>query len=141
MKTWSLLFLTAFTLSAVSCGESEAPAQKAPESLVDFKDGIYTEYYPGRKAVKFKGPKDENGQRHGMWFYYSENGTEQSMTEYQHGKKHGSSFARYPSGGMRYFGDWKNDEQVGVWITYNEDGTVAQEKDYGQPETTAEAVR
>jgi len=131
MKIWSLLFVTAFTFFAVSCGETEVPAAPEPESLVDYKDGVYTEYYPGRKAIKFKGPKDENGQRDGMWFYYAENGTEQSMTEYTHGKKNGSSFSRYPNGGMHYFGDWYDDKQVGVWVSYNPDGTVAEEKDYG----------
>jgi len=135
MKNWSLLILTALTLIVTSCGESEvAKEAKEPETLIEFTNGIYTEYYPGRRAIKFKGPKDQNNQRHGVWFYYAENGVEQSMTEYEHGKKNGGSFTRYPSGAMRYFGDWKNDEQSGVWIIYNEDGTIFEEKDYGDPE-------
>lgn len=135
MKNPLLYLSAAAVLSMVSCSEPEkAPEVEKTESLVEFKDGIYIEYYPGRKAIKFKGPKDENNQRDGIWYYYAENGVEQSMTEYSHGKKNGSSFARYPDGRMRYYGDWKDDKQVGVWVTYNPDGTIGEEKDYGQPE-------
>lgn len=114
-----------------SCGEPEQPKKEDPSSLVEIKDGVYTEYYPGHKAVKFRGPQDENEMRDGRWFYYAENGTEQSMTEYKHGKKEGVTFVRYPNGTMRYVGEYKDNQPVGKWKTYNQDGSLQEEKDFG----------
>lgn len=132
MKNRLLLVLTVPLLLLASCGGEEGPTPaKQEESLVEVKDGIYTEYYPGRKAIKYQGPQDENEMRDGRWFYYSEAGVELSMTEYKHGKKHGDSFVRYPNGAMRYYGHYTDDRQTGVWITYGADGKVAQEKDFG----------
>lgn len=133
MKLLSLLALTLIALAFPSC-EEEQPVQETQEvSLVEIKDGVYTEYYPGRKAIKYRGPQDENGLRDGMWYFYSESGVEMSMTEYSHGKKHGDSFVRYPNGVMRYYGRYENDQQVGVWVTYDQNGKVEQEKDFGTP--------
>ena len=134
MKNWSLLLLTVVITLLAACASPEKK-EKEPESLFEVKDGIYTEYYPGRKAVKYRGPQDENELRDGRWFFYSENGVELSMTEYSHGKKNGDSFVRYPNGMMRYYGHYENDVQTGVWITYDEKGNVAQEKDFGSPGT------
>lgn len=125
---FSALCLT--VLSLYSCGDEAVKEEPKEESLIEFKDGVYIEYYPGRKSIKFKGPKDENNQRDGVWYFYSENGVEQSMTDYKHGKKDGSSFTRYPNGKMRYFGEYRNDQPYGLWIIYNEDGTTS-EKNYG----------
>ena len=135
MKNWSLLLIVAFTFIAVSCGETEEPVKKEdPQSLVEVKDGIYTEYYPGRKAVKFRGPQNEQEQRDGRWFFYAENGTELSMTEFSDGKRNGASFVRYPNGQMHYYGEYQNDVQVGIWVTYNAAGEP-EERDFGYPET------
>jgi antitoxin component YwqK of YwqJK toxin-antitoxin module len=137
MKNRLLLFLTVPLLLLASCGGEEEQPVKQEESLVEVKDGIYTEYYPGRKAIKYQGPQDENEMRDGRWFFYSESGVELSMTEYKHGKKHGASFVRYPNGQMRYYGNYTNDKQSGVWITYDKEGNVAQEKDFGTVDSVA----
>lgn len=136
MKNALLLLLTVTTLLAAACGgNTEKKDEKKEDVLYEVKDGVYTEWYPGRKAIKFRGPQDENELRDGRWFYYSETGVELSMTEYSHGKKHGASFARYPNGIMRYYGNYDNDVQVGIWITYDKTGKVAQEKDFGTSQT------
>jgi antitoxin component YwqK of YwqJK toxin-antitoxin module len=134
MKTLSLLVFTVAVLSLVSCG-GEEPAPKTSESLIEVKDGIYTEYYPGRKSIKFRGPQDENELRHGKWYFYSEKGVELSMTEYVHGLKSGGSFVRYPNGVMHYYGEWYKDKQVGQWVTYDQTGKVVEEKNFGEPLT------
>ena len=120
-----------------ACGSEPATKpkkEKKAEVLVEYKDGIYTEYYPGRKAIKFQGPQSEDGIRDGRWFFYSENGTEMSMTEYVKGKKHGFIFVRYPNGAMRYTGEFSNDKESGLWRFYKEDGSLDSEKDYGKVE-------
>lgn len=136
MKNRLLLFLTVGLLLLASCGgNSEKTEQNTGEDvLFEVKDGVYTEYYPGRKAIKYRGPQDENEQRDGRWFFYSEKGVELSMTEYKHGKKDGDTFVRYPNGIMRYYGHYTNDKQSGLWITYGRDGKVEQEKDFGTPQ-------
>ena len=137
MKHLLLLALAVGSLMFTACGEEKK--EKEPESLVEVKDGIYTEYYPGRKAIKYRGPQDENELRDGRWFFYAENGTELSMTEYSHGKKNGASWVRYPNGMMRYFGEYQDNVQVGEWVTYDEKGNVAATKDFGRPDQPAEA--
>lgn len=133
MKNRLLLLLTVSMLALAACNGTPAKVEKEEESLVEVKDGIYTEYYPGRKGIKYRGPQDENELRHGMWHYYAENGVELSMTEYSHGKKHGASFARYPNGVMHYYGNYTNDVPSGEWITYDKKGNVAETKDFGEP--------
>jgi len=102
--------------------------------LIDIDGDQFTEYYPGRKQVKFQGPQDENGQRHGKWLYYSETGLELSMTMYEHGNKEGHIMVKYPNGQMHYTGEFSNNVPVGQWKTYSIEGVLTSEKDYGYPE-------
>jgi len=130
-----LIFIASVSLTITGCGEeTTAPKKETTDNLVEIKNGIYTEYYPGRKAVKFKGPQDDNSLRNGRWFFYDERGNELSMTEYVNGKKHGFIFVRYPNGTMRYTGEFNMDVEAGLWKFYKEDGSLASEKDYGNKE-------
>nr|WP_294859539.1 hypothetical protein [uncultured Fluviicola sp.] len=130
-----LIFIASISLAITGCGEEKkAPKKETTDNLVEIKNGIYTEYYPGRKAVKFKGPQDDNSLRNGRWFFYDERGNELSMTEYVNGKKHGFIFVRYPNGSMRYTGEFNMDVESGLWKFYKEDGSLASEKDYGNKE-------
>jgi len=132
-KILGLIFIASVSLTMNSCGEEKKAPEKT-DNLVEIKNGMYTEYYPGRKAIKFKGPQDDMSQRNGRWFFYDERGNELSMTEYVNGKKHGFIFVRYPNGTMRYTGEFNMDKEAGLWKFYKEDGTVASEKDYGNKE-------
>lgn len=130
-----LILIASISLTVSSCGEEKkAPKKESGNDLVEIKNGIYTEYYPGRKAVKFKGPQDDESKRNGRWFFYDEKGNEMSMTEYVNGKKHGFIFVRYPNGSMRYTGEFNMDVESGLWRFYKEDGTIISEKDYGNKE-------
>ena len=130
-----LILIASISLTVSSCGEEKkAPKKESGNDLVEIKNGIYTEYYPGRKAVKFKGPQDDESKRNGRWFFYDERGNEMSMTEYVNGKKHGFIFVRYPNGSMRYTGEFNMDIESGLWRFYKEDGTLMSEKDYGNKE-------
>ena len=40
------------------------------ENLVEVKDGVFTEWYPGRKIIKFQGGQNELGNRDGKWTFY-----------------------------------------------------------------------
>lgn len=130
MKNLALMLLVGLAFM-VAC--NNAPATKKPkkENLIEVKDGVYTEYYPGRKAVKFRGPQNDEGKRNGRWFFYDEKGNEMSMTEYTDGFMNGFIFVRYPNGTMRYTGEYTMGKESGLWRFYDEKGKVQIEKDYG----------
>lgn len=128
-----LLLFCSFSL-LVACGEDEKKKEKETvedtEELTEVKNGVFTQYYPGRKKVKFQGPQDKAEQRHGIWYFYAENGVTISMTEFKHGKKNGVSLHRYPNGGTHYMGEYENDIQVGIWKTYDTDGNLVDSTDF-----------
>lgn len=128
-----LVMFCAFSLLLMACGEEEETKKTVvpeDEVLTEVKDGVFKQYYPGRKVVKFEGPQDEEGQRHGIWYFYDEKGTMISMTEFMHGKKNGVSLHKYPNGAVHYTGEYKNDEQVGLWRTFDTNGKAMDSIDY-----------
>ena len=130
-----ILFLGCFWLVGCEQAEDKKPKQPvAKEDLVEIKDGIYTEWYPGKKQIKYRGGQDEKNLRHGVWTFFSENGKELSVTVYEHGSREGFTVVKYPTGVIHYRGEYKNDKTVGVWTTYDEKGKVINETDFGYPE-------
>ncbi|MFM7596010.1 MAG: toxin-antitoxin system YwqK family antitoxin [Flavobacteriales bacterium] len=124
-----------FALVLAACTTKE-PTKKHvnAEKLIEVKNGVYSEWYPGKKQLKFHGSIDKKGNRQGKWVFYSEQGNEQSITVYNKGLREGFSLVKYPNGAMHYRGEYRNDQMVGVWTTYNEKGKVISEKDYGFPD-------
>jgi antitoxin component YwqK of YwqJK toxin-antitoxin module len=134
MKNYYFFFL--LVTFFISCSRNDNENSKKDtkaidnESLVEIKDHLFTEYYPGKKQKKFQGEQDNDGQRHGKWTFYSEQGLELSTTHYEHGIKHGASVVKYPNGQIHYLGEYVNDKQVGIWKTYNQKGELVQEKKF-----------
>ena len=114
----------------VSCKDKQVDKIAKKENLVEIKDGIYTEWYPGKKNKKFQGAQDEKSRRDGKWVFYSEKGNELSITFYTNGLKNGFTMVKYPSGRMHYRGEYRNDTIVGLWTTYDENGKITKEKNY-----------
>ena len=130
------VFIGAFILLSflVSCNdkqEDQSAVTEKKEDLVEIKNGIYTEWYPGKKNIKFQGAQDEKSQRNGKWIFFSESGNELSFTFYSSGLKDGFTVVKYPSGRIHYRGEYRNDTIVGLWTTYDENGKVSKEKDFG----------
>ena len=128
-----IVFLLATLFLIIACeNKSEKKKEEIPkEILVEVKDGVFTEWYPGKKQIKFQGGQDELGNRDGKWTFYAENGTELSFTLYDHGKKEGFSLVKYPNGRIHYRGEYQNDKMIGLWSTYDEKGKLISEKEYG----------
>ena len=117
----------------VSCNdkqEDQSAVTEKKEDLVEIKNGIYTEWYPGKKNIKFQGAQDEKAQRDGKWVFYSEKGDELSITFYSNGLKDGFTVVKYPNGRMHYRGEYRNDTIVGLWTTYDQNGKITKEKNY-----------
>ena len=121
---------TEITDNDSSKSKSTLPVDKT--DLVHIEGNIYTEYYPDKITIKFQGPQDDNGKRHGKWLYFSDKGIELSMTMYAHGDKHGHSIVKYPNGYLHYMGEYKNNQQVGIWKTYSPTGELLETKDFGE---------
>jgi antitoxin component YwqK of YwqJK toxin-antitoxin module len=122
MKRFLHLFLVIALIGLNACSNepsAKPQKEKAPEKLVEIKDGQYTEWYPGKKHVKYQGALDKKGNREGKWNFYSEKGTLLSFTFYQAGKKNGHSVVKYPNGSIHYYGQYQNDQMVGEWVTYD----------------------
>jgi antitoxin component YwqK of YwqJK toxin-antitoxin module len=132
-KMKKIVFLLATLFLIIACeNKSEKKKEEIPkEILVEVKDGVFTEWYPGKKQIKFQGGQDELGNRDGKWTFYAENGTELSFTLYDHGKKEGFSLVKYPNGRIHYRGEYQNDKMIGLWSTYDEKGNLINEKEYG----------
>jgi antitoxin component YwqK of YwqJK toxin-antitoxin module len=131
-----IIYIFFFALLTFACGEEAKTKKKvAPEkeeNLVEMKNGMYTEWYPGKKQIKFKGPQDENKKRHGIWKFYSETGNELSYTVYEHGLKSGYTIVKYPNGVIHYTGEYRNDKAVGVWKIYDPNGKLKSEVNKGE---------
>ena len=91
--------------------------------------GQYYEYHESG-ALKIEGIQNEKGNRQGLWISYYENGTKWSESYYVDGKRDGHSLTFYPNGQVRYIGEYKNDEQVGSWKFYDEEGELTNEENY-----------
>jgi antitoxin component YwqK of YwqJK toxin-antitoxin module len=127
--------IAAISLGITGCtnNEEQTKETKKVENLVEIKDGIYTEWYPGKKQIKYRGGQDNEKRRHGVWTFYAETGTELSVTMYEHGLRTGHTVVKYPNGRLHYRGEYLNDKTVGVWTTYDEKGELISEKDFGFP--------
>jgi antitoxin component YwqK of YwqJK toxin-antitoxin module len=125
MNPIKITFFLAFLLTIFSCEhatEHQKVKPKEKEELVEIKDGFYKEWYPGKKQLKYEGQLDKKGAREGKWSFYSEKGGLQSFTFYSAGKKNGHSVVKYPNGKIHYYGQYKDDQMIGEWITYDEKG-------------------
>jgi antitoxin component YwqK of YwqJK toxin-antitoxin module len=131
-----LLFICTFSMLFVACSADPKPDKivtPQKEKLVDLKDGHYTEWYPGRKQIKYQGQLNKAGNREGKWDFFSESGNLQSFTMYIDGKKEGHSLVKYPNGKVHYYGTYQNDQMVGEWVSYDQNGNKTI-KDYGNPQ-------
>ncbi len=124
-----------FCLLILATACSEEPKKVTPkeseESLEEYKNGVYTMYYPGKKKIKIQGMRDVKKVRDGKWILLSPNGTELSYTYFEKGKREGHSFVKYPNGAMHYHGEYLHDKQVGIWKFYDEKGKLTKEEDHG----------
>lgn len=131
LYTFLLLFIA---FACIDKNEKETTQKPKTEKLTEIKNRRFTEWYPGKKQIKFQGMLTKKGDRNGKWTFYSETGNELSMTLYENGKREGFTIVKYPNGAIHYTGEYKNDKTVGVWKTYNEKGKLVTEKDFGYPE-------
>lgn len=89
----------------------------------------HLEYHPNG-AVKIEGRFNDDGDRHGLWNSYYDNGIKWSESYYSAGNRDGHSITFFPNGAIRYVGEYKNDEKVGNWKFYDEEGNLVKEENF-----------
>jgi antitoxin component YwqK of YwqJK toxin-antitoxin module len=65
---------------------------------------------------------DENGERHGYWEEYYDNGQLEYKRNYVNGKQHGYWEWYYSNGQLCYKGNYVNGKQHGYWEYYYSNG-------------------
>lgn len=131
MKINAFLYFL-FLVLTLSCSSNKGVQKPKPkEKLWELKNGVFTQWYPGKKIVKFKGNKvdylgkvDTNGVRQGRWVFYNEKGIERSVSMYQRDTLDGHQIVMYPSGANHYLGEWKMGKKVGAWQIFNQKGEL-----------------
>ncbi|MCB2221021.1 MAG: hypothetical protein KQI35_11545 [Bacteroidetes bacterium] len=82
-------------------------------------------------AKRIAGPI-KDGERHGKWEAWYEDGTLWSVGTFENGVENGTKTVYYENGNKYYEGYIKNDERVGTWKFWDEDGNLVKEVNYDQ---------
>ena len=93
--------------------------------------GIYQEYHQNGQ-LKIEGLNNIYRNREGLWVSYYDDGTKWSENFYSNGIKSGHSVTFFPSGNVRYVGEYRNDERFGTWKFYDEQGNLTNEEKFTQ---------
>lgn len=81
-------------------------------------------------SMEYVGGYDSDGNRHGEWKYYYQNGNLWSLGNYLNGIKTGKKEVYWPTGQLRYEGFFADDQKSGHWVFYDMDGSIINEADY-----------
>ncbi len=87
-------------------------------------------YYPNGQ-VRLKGSFLE-GERHGHWVYYYDNGKRWSEGHYVNGLEDKKRRVWHHNGQLNYEGMFRMGKKVGVWRFFDEHGNLITEEDYGK---------
>ncbi len=71
-----------------------------------------------------------DGERHGRWNSWHDNGKVWSVGRYREGQLHGKQTVYYPNGNKFYEGEYENGIRVGLWRFWNEQGVLENERTY-----------
>lgn len=74
------------------------------------------------------------GQRHGYWVYYYDNGNKWSEGHYLNGLEDQMRRVWYPDGKLNYEGMFHLGKRIGKWKFWDETGILIQEIDYSPAE-------
>jgi antitoxin component YwqK of YwqJK toxin-antitoxin module len=114
--------------------------------------GTYTEFWPNNKTKMIQhiqngladgitelffedGKINEQrsyleGQKHGDWYIYNEQGVKISEANYRHNKKNGIWHVWNDNGILLYEMYYSNGEKIGKWMIWDEKGNIIMERQY-----------
>jgi antitoxin component YwqK of YwqJK toxin-antitoxin module len=139
-----LFFLIIVTLS--SCGQklqeriTESYEDGKPKRVQYFTPGQENSYmareifyYPNGQK-KMEGDYNQNGQKHGKWIYWREDGKKWSEGYFFEGKDDGLRKTWHENGKKHYEGRYKEGTRIGTWKFWDESGKLVKEIDYDKGE-------
>jgi len=126
MKT---LFTFACLSIFIACSTSGEQQGERSASTENTDKPIKEEILYSSGKVKMSG-QTINGEKHGLWTAYFENGSVWSKNEFDHGIQHGSTMVFQKSGLTYFTGTYTKGERSGKWKFYDENGEPAKTVDY-----------
>ncbi len=129
MMTRLLILMLSIFLFA--CAAPQDPETEKTESTDNVDKPLKQEIYYPNGLVKMRG-ETINGNKHGLWTAYFENGGIWSKNEFDHGVSHGSSIVFHKNGLTYYSGTYTNGEKSGEWSYYTEQGEMVKTVDYDE---------
>ncbi len=126
---------TITTISQDSSSTSVSKSLTKPDQVktVDANDphlvgNEYEEKYPNG-VIRIKGYV-LNGMREGQWFSFYQNAKPWSQNFYKKGRLNGPTATWYENGQMRYSGEYEQDQRIGNWTFWDEQGKKIEEINY-----------
>jgi antitoxin component YwqK of YwqJK toxin-antitoxin module len=116
--------------------DSEGRKIKSITWKLDKRSGPYREWRidRGQARLELEGTYEDN-ERDGTFTRFDADGKANDVTAYKNGKRHGP-YVRYSGQGEKRHkweeGQHDNDQKVGVWRRYSEDGQVTLEETYAK---------
>lgn len=89
---------------------------------------IELHYYASGK-VHMQGPIVD-GQRHGLWKSWYEDGILWSEGSFEQGLRHGKGVVYHPGGLKHIEGEYENGKKTGIWQAWDETGILVSTTDY-----------
>lgn len=124
----AFLTLTCFSI-LLACSTPAEQQDKDPLTTEKVDTAINEEiFYPSGK-LKMSG-QTINGEKHGLWVAYFENGGVWSKNEFDHGIQHGTTLIFQKSGLTYYTGSYTNGERSGEWHFYDNTGEPSKTINY-----------
>jgi antitoxin component YwqK of YwqJK toxin-antitoxin module len=114
--------------TVVESNELESQEITKPQNS-EVKPGEYFEYHESG-GIKIRGFYNDDLTREGLWLSYYENGIKWSEAYYSAGKRDGHNITFYPSGKIRFVGEYKDDKKTGTWTFYDETGAVTKVENF-----------
>lgn len=105
--------------------KEQAPPQSDTTKIVNGHSVILR---PGGQKLMEGDMRD--GERHGQWTSYFENGQMQSRSDYEHGRLEGPTVVFRSDGALNYAGQYHDGKQVGTWKFHDETGALAKTVEY-----------
>lgn len=138
MKYLSIIAALAFMLGACTEGSKQADSKEAKTDTLKKPEYDYppTEKLFYKTGELLANGKIVNGKRHGLWSSWFQDGKIQSELNFKNGLKDGINRVWYQNGQERIIGQYKNDQEIGMWYFLGEKGDTLTVVDFDKKNAT-----